>query len=724
MNRHHNSHSKQLFTLNNCSLATYYMVSMSQNSTTVVQTAPVTASSLLFKKEASKAIFSIVLFIFVYVLLVALAGGLAALSVYLGVAIIIARPMWITLLLGAGLIGVGIMVFAFLIKFLFAKSGNIASDSTEITTTSQPALMKFIYQVSAETFTAKPKKVFISHDVNAAVFYQSSFWSLFLPVRKNLQIGLGLVNALNESEFKAVLAHEFGHFSQRSMKVGSYVYTVNYIIHNLLFNNSNYGNVLQSWAKLNGVFALFATLTAHIVNGIQWILRGMYKIVNKRYLGLSRQMEFHADLVSAKVSGANNMISALQKIELADACFNNTIDVCNKLWMSDKKVSNIYDCHQSILTYFHTNKAGASQKESSFQDVQHQQIVPRVSFKNQWASHPTTEERTDNLRALGSNASVNDLPAWDLFAEPEQLKQILTEKIYSHATAETEKCVTDTTEFEKVFSESRQEYNLPEVFKGYYDNRQIAVFPLEIPDETNVGPDNFNGLINEETAVLPKKIEATEQDIEVLNAIKNGHIDTKSFDFDGHKYGKGRAAGIKQQLETEQADLKYQLKVSDEQLYRFFYVQAARLHVDVATHLQQLYAGYFNYQKDAADFHTDINNLIEPLQPVFNGDTLSIEIINGKIESLKKHQEPNLKIWLVKWQKRGAFASDPALEKQVTDFLTKNYHYFSGTSFFENELIELNTIIRTAWFQVQIFLFETFKTIAVKQAEILKLISN
>jgi Zn-dependent protease with chaperone function len=37
---------------------------------------------------------------------------------------------------------------------------------------------------------------------------------MFLPIKKNLQIGLGLVNSLNVSEFKAVMAHEFGHFTQ------------------------------------------------------------------------------------------------------------------------------------------------------------------------------------------------------------------------------------------------------------------------------------------------------------------------------------------------------------------------------------------------------------------------------------------------------------------------------------------------------------------------------
>jgi hypothetical protein len=40
---------------------------------------------------------------------------------------------------------------------------------------------------------------------------------MFLPVRKKLEIGVGPVNSINASELKAVIAHEFVHFSKRSM---------------------------------------------------------------------------------------------------------------------------------------------------------------------------------------------------------------------------------------------------------------------------------------------------------------------------------------------------------------------------------------------------------------------------------------------------------------------------------------------------------------------------
>jgi Zn-dependent protease with chaperone function len=46
----------------------------------------------------------------------------------------------------------------------------------------------------------------------------------------------------------------------------------------------------------------------------------MYGVINKNYMSLSREMEFHADAVAASVSGSENLITALKKLEISDAC--------------------------------------------------------------------------------------------------------------------------------------------------------------------------------------------------------------------------------------------------------------------------------------------------------------------------------------------------------------------------------------------------------------------
>ncbi len=312
----------------------------------------ITEPSLAFKSEVRKVLISIALFILVYILLMGAAIGLALLTGFGGVLLIAAYPSFITLMLGLGLMGLGIMVLIFLVKFLFRKVHVDRSHLTEIKKKDQPELFAFIKKLTDEVGAPFPKRIYLSADVNASVFYDSGFWSMFLPIRKNLHIGLGLVNAVNLSEFKAVLAHEFGHFSQRSMKLGSYVYNVNQVIYNMLYDNAGYGQALQSWGNISGYFAIFANLTVGIVEGIQGILKKMYGYINKNYMSLSQQMEFHADAVAASVAGGNQLITALRRLNVAANCHQKLLETYGA-WMNENlKAENMYPSHTALMHRF------------------------------------------------------------------------------------------------------------------------------------------------------------------------------------------------------------------------------------------------------------------------------------------------------------------------------------------------------------------------------------
>ncbi len=72
-----------------------------------------------FKKQTTRVVIVILLFVLVYLILIALAVGLTAASIAGGIFIILASPAFITLVLGVGMASLGSLILIFLLKFLF-----------------------------------------------------------------------------------------------------------------------------------------------------------------------------------------------------------------------------------------------------------------------------------------------------------------------------------------------------------------------------------------------------------------------------------------------------------------------------------------------------------------------------------------------------------------------------------------------------------------------------
>ena len=115
--------------------------------------------------------------------MLSLAVGLTLLCIYGAGMLIEAFPKFITLALGIGLISLGVLVLFFLLKFIFKSHKVDRSHLTEIKITDEPQLFKLIDEIVIKVGTSFPKKVYLSNDVNAAVFYNSSFWSMFFPIK-------------------------------------------------------------------------------------------------------------------------------------------------------------------------------------------------------------------------------------------------------------------------------------------------------------------------------------------------------------------------------------------------------------------------------------------------------------------------------------------------------------------------------------------------------------
>ncbi|HEY1164016.1 MAG TPA: M48 family metallopeptidase [Chitinophaga sp.] len=646
-----------------------------------------------FKKQVSKVIIAILLFLLTYIALLTVAVGLAIACCYGGIWIVVHFPKLITLILGGGMIAVGLSVLYFLVKFVFAVSKDDNPGRIEITEAEQPRLFAFIRRLTTDTNTPFPKKIFLSPDVNACVFYHSSFWSMFLPVRKNLEIGLGLVNSINISEFKAVMAHEFGHFSQRSMKLGSFTYNTNRIIYNMLYDNRGYAAFIEAWADIHSYLALFAGITVKIAQGIQWILKGMYKLINKSYMALSREMEFHADTIAASVAGGNNLVTALSRVEVAGGCYSSAINTAND-WLKENKVArNIF---RNQLTVF---RSMADDYElplkEGLPEISYQFIRSfsrsRINYRDQWASHPTLEERKLNLDQAAMDALPDATSAWAIFDNVESLQEKLTANLYRSVKLDEDIRHYDAQEFDTWHATQQETYQLPLAYKGFYSGRYINAMNWDLTEVVKTpAPDSFDTLFNEENRQLQAGISGNERDKELAQAIRDKQIDVSSFDFDGQKYTRSDCDNIINQLSAEITQLKERQELADKQAFAFFYHHANGRQEAVMNYYSKFQASCTRY-----DTYLQIMNKVYRTLDLFYQGGLTLEQVQETVTNLRNNDE-----WELKRALQGLIneqlinpETPGDLHKRILEFIDTRYTYFKDETF-QNE--ELNTLYELA----------------------------
>ena len=681
----------------------------------------ITNPSVAFKTEVKKVMSSILLFFIVYIIMIALSIALAVFCVYAGIIVITSVGHWLGILAGLGIISTGVLVFIFLIKFIFSVKKFDESGSIEIKEEDQPRLFSFIRQLTKDTQTPFPKKIILSPEVNASVFYNDSFWSMMFPVRKNLQIGLGLVNTLTISEFKAVMAHEFGHFSQRSMKLGIFVYNVNKAIYNMLFENKSFSSFLESWGNLHWAIGIFVWLTVQIITGIQKILQGMYSFINKNYLSLSREMEFHADAVSASVSGSNNLISSLRKLEISDNCYNVVLEKANEYLPNGDVFENVYANHHIVMNQYAEDFNLPLQlnvpvaDEAFFKNFQ----TRRVNIKNQWASHPTREDREEHLNSLHVEATHENESAWMIFDNPDKLQKDITNILYRKAPDNLKVRSIPGIEFKERFLNNIVSNKLPEEYNGYYENQQLNEMDLDKvltgSGEEQITKIEFEKLFSAEKIAMRKQLSSNEEDAQILQAIINKQIDVKNLDFDGEKYKKEEAPALLEKLNAEIEIQKKQIQVHEEKIVRFFFKAAEKTGAENI--LKEKYTTHFENQKKAALTFAIGREVINILSPLLHGHKVSIDKAREMASALRTESD-NLKPLLQYWSAKGVFDSNESLKTTIERFRKADYFFFSDDRFFDTELKDIHSASIDSLDLINIYQFKGFKNLLEYQLEV------
>ncbi len=509
---------------------------------------------------------------------------------------------------------------------------------------------------------------------------------MFFPIKKNLNIGMGLINTVTEEELTAILAHEFGHFSQKTMKVGSYVYNVNHVIHNMLVDNDSYESIVRGWAEISGYFYIFVKLAIKIVQGIQSVLRKMYEIVNLRYLSLSREMEFHADEIASHVAGYVPLKNSLLRLDLASTALNTVISHYEGKIPDSIASKNLFLEQKFVMDLLATESH--LKFENGLPKVEVEDLnkynKSKLVIKDQWASHPSVEDRIEVLER-NNILPVESKPtsATLLFENATATQEQLTKKIFAGVEYKEEIKLSSFEDFENTFVKEREQNLFHKAYNSYYDHKQPENFKLEEEITQSVETPNFQSLFSDEKLDLIYTSLSLKNDIEVLTQIDNKQLEIKTFDYDGMKYKASASKKLVEKLSTELEETERQIKIND--LHIFHYFKNKAKDENSKAQLIQLYQDFFKFESKVDKKMKVYGELMASLD--FINYNLPHEEIHSNlviVTALEKKFKKQLKK-MVDDEKLKSEMDAEMLENFET-YLSKEWKYFGVQSYFQGHL--------------------------------------
>ncbi len=189
-----------------------------------------------------------------------------------------------------GLAGGGTILWS-----LLPRRDRFEAPGPRLTREAQPELFAEIDAVARAAGLAAPDDVYLVPDVNAWVAQRGG--ALGLGGRRVMGLGLPLLQALRVDAFRAVLAHEFGHYHGGDTRLGPLLYRTRAAIERTVAGLAAQGGWLQK------PFLLYGRLFLRLTHGI------------------SRAQEVAADALAARLFGPRALARGLRAVSASGAPF-------------------------------------------------------------------------------------------------------------------------------------------------------------------------------------------------------------------------------------------------------------------------------------------------------------------------------------------------------------------------------------------------------------------
>ena len=464
---------------------------------------------------------------------------------------------------------------------------------TEIKRKDHPELFAVIDEIVEKAGCKFPRKVYVYSECNAYVSYRS-IWGHLFNVRKNLTIGLPLIYTLNKSELKAILSHEFGHFTQKTVAINNTANLSAFICTAIAYSLQQIENAdADTYAAKAQWFAKIAT---------RIMLKQYYKVVPLNGV-LSRAQEFDADTFSRSIVGSDATVSALCKTDHFSFRWDRIIGVLYNFVEQKRCPQDVYSFVKRFnerSDYFENIEISSTTLFTEPKKL----IMSNILLDANTATHPLTGERCDAIRLLEPVPTVWDMaPALDYFKEDIVKKQFneipynLAKVKFPDSTVFFQKGIT--SEEIDAAADSRYDY-----LQYFYTVNLFTGEDAWIDNDEH--PEYEESPFTEESAVTLRKYFRDFHDLRLLEQIVDENSPERVFTYFGKEYT-GVNVPIQEQRELTQRSYSKAIEVAKHCNYWL---------IKRVTNTEQ--DPYFNLMCAAVATLTDLELLEGPMQTVDN----------------------------------------------------------------------------------------------------------
>lgn len=314
---------------------------------------------------------------------------------------------------------VGGVLVLFMIKPLFAPRSP-EMEPVVLTPEEEPRLHAFIHRLCEVVGAPRPRQIVVDCEANASAGFRRGLVSL-VSNDLVLTIGLPLAGGLSLRALAGVLAHEFGHFAQRTgMRLTFVIRAVNGWFARVVYTRDSWDESLRSaseWDIRLAVVIWIARFFVWLTRGVLWVLMMFGHALSCFML---RQMELDADRYEAHLAGGQVFVETARRLPM--------IGVGAQFAHGDLEDS-LHD--ERLVDDF---VALALENEKNLPQKVREEVGKLVDEETTGLldTHPSTAERIASVQALHApGLFAHEGPASDLFADFGALSRTATWDFYS-----------------------------------------------------------------------------------------------------------------------------------------------------------------------------------------------------------------------------------------------------------------------------------------------------